>query len=112
MLPKTNRFPLRTEFARFKKEAKLIQGRYGGLLYGLGQNPAPRFAFIVSKKIDKKATARNRIKRLLSVAVFDCLKQVKPGAEGVFLAKPAILGKSLAEVKEEIGIIFKQAGLR
>jgi len=115
MLPKQNRLYLKTEFGRIQKRGRIIQGKLFSLLF-LNQRlltitQQPRFAFIVSKKIDKRAIKRNRVKRLLSEAVRLFLPQIRQGVEGVFLAKKEILGKEFAEIKNETEGIFKKANL-
>jgi len=49
-------------------------------------NGAPRFAFIVSTKIDKRATARNRMRRTMSESVRHLLATVG-SIDGIFIAK-------------------------
>jgi ribonuclease P protein component len=111
MLPKQHRFPLRLEFNRLRKEGKLFQGKLFSLLISHSKRQPSRFAFIVSTKIHKKATKRNRAKRLLREAVRSLLPKIKPGFDGVFLAKKAIIDNKLIEVKKETEKIFRQAGL-
>lgn len=90
----------------------MIPGRYLSLLFSL--NPVavpPRLAFIVSKKIDKRATVRNRVRRLLSEAVKEQLPMLKPGAAGVFLTKKTIADQSLDEIKSDVQAVFSRARL-
>jgi len=115
MLPRKNRLDLKKEFFQIKKNGKLVEGKFFSFLYNLQQTIVNKqesvFAFVVSKKIDKRATRRNRIKRLLSEVVRNFLPEIKPGVEGVFLAKKEILGKSFSEVKTEAEKIFKKESL-
>jgi ribonuclease P protein component len=46
----------------------------------------PRFAFIVSTKIDKRATQRNRMRRTMSESVRHLLSTLPP-MDGIFIAK-------------------------
>jgi len=113
MLPKKNRLDLKREFLQIKKSGRIIGGESFNFLF---QKKAtnfcpPVFAFVVSKKIEKKATKRNKIKRLLSEAVRSFLIQIRPGVKGVFLVKKEILGKNLTEIKTEIENIFKKENL-
>lgn len=108
MLPRQYRLPLRTEFKRIKKEGRIIQGRFFSLLI-CPQLPITncqllpsRFAFIVSKKISPLASRRNRIRRLLSEAIYSFLSKIKPGFDFVFLIKKTIIGKNLVEIKREV----------
>lgn len=111
MLPKQHRLPLRTEFKRIKKEGKLIPGKFFSLiicpqLSVVSYQSASRFAFIVSKKISPLAAKRNRIRRLLSEAVYSFMSEIKPGFDFVFLVKKSIIDKDLNEIKKEIEKIF------
>jgi len=113
MLPKNNRLDLKKDFSEIKKRGKLLRGKLFDFLL---QKPVadfcpPAFAFIVSKKITKKATKRNRIKRLLSEVVRSFLSQLHPGIKGVFLAKKEILEKNFAEIKNEVEATFKKERL-
>ena len=57
-------------------------------------NKNSRFAFIVSTKIDKRATARNRMRRVMSESVRHLLPQIS-GTDGIFIAK-----KNFAELPQ------------
>ena len=118
MLPKQYRLPLRTEFNRLKKEGKLFQGKLCSLLVSHSREAGPRFArqpsrfaFIVSNKIHKKATKRNKIRRLLSEAVWQFLPEIKPGSEGVFLVKKSIIGANYQQIKQEVKVLLQKAQL-
>lgn len=115
MLPKQNRLSLKTEFNRIKKRGKLFQGKLFSLLVTdqrqKTKDQGPKFAFIISKKIHKRATKRNRARRLLSEAIRFFLPKIKEGVDGVFLAKKPIIGKEFVEVKTEAEEILKNANL-
>jgi len=68
------------------KKGKRVTGSGATIVYITSTDSEatnPRFAFVVAKSVDKRATARNRIKRLLSESVrhlipgmttrFDCV---------------------------------------
>lgn len=55
-----------------------------------------RYRFIVSKKIDKRAVIRNKIKRMLSLCIEDMLKETKTGYDMLFLAK-----KELSNIQQD-----------
>ena len=59
------------------------------------QTDATRFSFIVSTKIDKRATHRNRIRRVLSESVRLRMDSIKPGVDCICIAK-----KGLADLKQ------------
>jgi len=113
MLPKKNRLDLKKNFLEIRRNGKTLRGKLFDLLFQklVADFYPPSFAFVVSKKIDKRATKRNGVKRLLSEAVRNFLPQIQPGIKGVFLAKKEILGKSFVEVKEEVEKVFKKENL-
>lgn len=112
MLPKNHRFSLNTEFRRIKKEGRLIPGPSFSFLFGKsGSGSLPRFTFIISKKVDKRATARNRVRRRLEEAVRGFLPALESGFDGVFLVKGAVTGKGTEEIKKELAAIFRKSGL-
>jgi len=115
MLPRKHRLPLRTDLTRVQEEGKLFQGRLFSLLVSgkksVGRSQSSRFAFIISTKIHKRAVKRNRIRRFLIEAIRSLLSKIKPGFDCVFLAKKAIVGKELSEIKKETEKLFKKAEL-
>lgn len=106
MLPKINRIRKKKEFELiFKKGQKPSQDfKSNFLTFKTVKNNLglPRFGFVVSKKISKKATIRNKIRRRLRVAVEEQLKNVKKSTDNVFIALPGIEKKDLFEIKEII----------
>lgn len=115
MLPRKHRLPLRTDLVRVQEEGKLFQGRLFSLLVSSQSSalrPQPsRFAFIISTKIHKRAAKRNQARRLLIEAIRSLLPKIKPGFDCVFLAKKAIIGKELIEIKKETEKLFQKAHL-
>lgn len=114
MLPKKHRLSLRTEWRRVKKQGRLVSSKSFSLLIAQSQKKGdqpPCFAFIVSKKIHPQATKRNRVRRLLQEGVGSLLSQIRPGVEGVFLARRAALEINLLQVKTELTKVFRQANL-
>jgi len=59
-----------------------------------------RFGFIVSKKIDKRATIRNKVKRKIRVCIETNFDKIKPGYDMLFILKKQILGKTTKEIGE------------
>lgn len=107
MLPKKNRLTKKVDFERAMREGSLAQGRLFGLLVYKEQGQGdPRIGFIVSNKISKKATQRNRAKRLLREAVTSRLSEIPNQTVLVFLARKTILGKSKKEVEKEVARVL------
>lgn len=115
MLPKQHRLPLRTELKRVQKEGKLIHGQLFSLLIAkqpaINNQHSPRFGFIISSRVHKKAVKRNRAKRLLSEGIRSLLPRIKLGFDTVFLAKKGVIDKELIEIQAEIERIFRRGGV-
>lgn len=90
----------------FKRENRLVRGapefilkvKENGLLIN-------RFRIVVSKKIDKRAVVRNKIKRMFRSGMVELNKNMIVGHDILFIAKIGSLNKT----KEEIGISIKNA---
>ena len=108
MLPQSHRLPLRTELRQVKKESQFFQGRLFGLLLSPSLKAQTRFAFIISTKVHKKAVKRNRAKRLLSSVLKELLPQIKPGFNGVFLAKKTLIEADFKEIKKEMVLLLEK----
>jgi ribonuclease P protein component len=68
-----------------------------------------RFAFIVSKKIDKRAVIRNQTKRVLRSAVEEVIGKLKLGKDIIVISKKALVPDQKEEVLNSLKIILKQA---
>ena len=70
-----------------------------------------RFGFILSKKISKNATVRNKIKRRLREIIRKKLNDIKPGLDVVIGTKTVIVNKDYQEIKEALEGLLRKAGL-
>jgi ribonuclease P protein component len=103
MLKKENRLKDKQLIKEILKKGKKIKEGCLLLKYFFSKGK-PRFTFIVSKKISKKAVVRNKIKRHLSEITRVLIKELPLSLDGVFLALPGIERLSFQEKKE---IVFK-----
>lgn len=109
MLPRENR--LRDDYD-FRRVGRLGE-RYPDPFFSLTAAPqkqksAPRFGFVVSTKIDKRAAARNRIKRLLREAVSSRLETVPNGFDLVFVARTEIKGESYEKIRAAVDQVLSK----
>ncbi len=84
--------------------------RVGNQLFQLSTEKgevASRFSFIVSTKIDKRATRRNRIRRLLSESVRHQLPNIK-GLDCVFVVRKNFSDAKQAEVEKMVMELFQK----
>ena len=70
-----------------------------------------RFGFIVSQKLSKKATVRNKIKRRLSNLAKAKIKKLEKGIDGIFIAVPGLETKDFWEIEGTMDKIFLKARL-
>ena len=77
-LNKKNRLKRTKDFEGVFKRGKSIKGEFLFIRYLKNNLEFPRFAFVVSAKVSKKAVVRNRIRRILSEAVRSELKNLQP----------------------------------
>lgn len=103
MLPKSNRLPA-IEIKKILRSGKRIGGREFQLVYAGGDAGNCRFAVIVSSAINKRAVARNRIKRLLRESVRHLITGIKP-VDAVLIAK-----KDFSKLKQtEVELLVRDA---
>ncbi|MEK7526560.1 MAG: ribonuclease P protein component, partial [Patescibacteria group bacterium] len=103
MLPRENRITEKKDFDEVRNKGRLVQS--DSFAFGFIDNNAgtpSRFGFVVSTKISKKATLRNRVKRAMREGVRQNLTYIKKGIDGVFLAKTSILNKPTPEIMKEV----------
>jgi ribonuclease P protein component len=70
------------------------------------QQAVSRFGFVVSKKIDPRATARNRIRRVFRSCIEELVPQIKPGFDMLFLLKQPILEIEREKLYNEVHKFF------
>lgn len=109
MLSKENRLTDDYDFRRVKRLGKT----YHCPLFKLTTAPQkrigqPRFGFVISTKIDKRATVRNRIKRLLREAVRASLSKIPNGFDLVFVVRPQVVGKSYEEISATVDQVLSK----
>lgn len=111
MLPLQNRLLKKKEFEKVKTEGQVLTSRFFGIAFVKNNLGVPRFGFIVSNKISKKAVLRNKTKRLLREVARGLLPRVKDGVDVLFLAKKTILEASFKDVSKEAEKLFKKGQL-
>ena len=68
-----------------------------------------RFAIIVSKKVDKRAVARNRIRRLISSCLEEMYNGLKQGKDTIFIVKKEAINKSREDFFKAIKYVLEKA---
>lgn len=115
MLAQVYRLTTDEDFARVAKEGLKLSFPFFSLgAFKRKDNETPRFGFVVSTKVSKKAVVRNKVKRALREAIRQNLSYLKGGYDIVFWVKSkaerAYTDQLMAEVKVALakGQLFKQ----
>ncbi len=113
MIPRSRKFPLRTEFLRFRSRAKRIttphltffylQHTQSGVSEGVG-----RLGVIIPKKVSKLATTRNYLKRFTYNTLWPRVKDQQKDVVVVY--KPLPIKKSSQIQTELINELTQSAG--
>jgi ribonuclease P protein component len=123
MLPRSYRLPP-SEIPKVMRRGKRMAGEFIQLV--MQKNEAdvsrfvprsgtplvtPRFACIVSTKIDKRATRRNRMKRIIYESVRHLTPRIHGTSDYIFIAKNDFSGKPQAEVESMVAELLRKAGM-
>jgi len=109
MLPKQNCLKQKTDIDRVFKKGKGFKEDFLFLKTLENNLKISRFGFIISQKISKKATTRNKIKRRLRQLIRSKLKEIKQGIDVLLIALSGLEKKDFQEMEETINKIFKKA---
>jgi ribonuclease P protein component len=106
MLPKINRIRKKKDFETIFKRAQRASQSFKSNLFifkmmknDLGLN---RFGFVVSQKVSKKATVRNKVRRRLTEAIKAETENMKSGTDLVIIALSGIEKKDFSEIREAV----------
>ena len=107
MSPKINSLKKRKDIERVFEKGKRFKEDFLILKITKNALSQTRFGFIVSKKVSKKATLRNKIKRKLREIVSK--KGFKKGIDILLITLPGLETKDFWEIDETLNKLFKKA---
>lgn len=110
MLPRPYRLTRSADFARVRAEGRCWSNRALVLCRSANQLPHSRFGFAVSRRLGK-ATARNRIKRLLREAVRAEWQHIVPGWDVVLIARAGSAALDYWAMREAVCHLLRLAQL-
>lgn len=115
MLPKANRLTSDYDFRRVRRQGRKIKTSLFDLYYlprgGPSSLAVSRFGFVVSLKLDKRATRRNRLRRIFREEVRSLLPKIKKGFDCAFWVRKRSLEVEPEEVRRAVREALKKAGL-
>ena len=101
-MPLVNRLSLKKDFDRVFKQGKSCFDGIMGLRFLKNGLPHNRYGVIVSLKVSKQATSRNRVKRRLRELLRKNVNQTINGYDLVVIALPPILNKKYQEIEQSL----------
>lgn len=113
MLPKENRLRKEKDHNKVYRKGRRDTCNFFVLLSLTREDKKlpSRFSFVVSKKVDKRAVARNRIRRVLKESVRAKLPDITKGYDCIVIARKGILGLSVNDILPTIVSVFQKAKL-
>lgn len=111
MLSKQYRLQKDKDFELVFKKGRIVSNEFIFLKFVKNNLVVSRFGFIISKKISKNATVRNRIKRRLREIIRKKLDNIKSGFDIIVVVKPKIVDKDYLEIREGVEGLLRKAGL-
>lgn len=110
MLPKEYRLSKKKDFQLvFKRGESLKEGGFILNFLKLEKGKDLKFGFIVSSKVHKKATRRNKLKRRMREAIRRNLFKVKRGYFFVFVALPQAIQYDFATIEKQLLLLLEKA---
>lgn len=93
------------------KNAINVKGEFISFKYSSNDLEYPRFAFVISKKIDSRSVVRNKLKRKLSLSIEEIFDRIEIGNDIVIFPGKITLEKSQQDITREIISVFKRKNL-
>lgn len=111
MLPKKYRLKVQ-EFYRNKNPAKTVSGEKLVLLVKDSlQSGQSKFCVLTPKKLDKRSSSRNEMRRLVVEAIRPLLPRIKTSKNAMIKPKKIFKKEDRASLKQEVAELFARAGL-
>lgn len=108
-LPEINRLKKKKDFDNVFKNGKGLKGSLFFLKFIENKKNEPRFGFVVSLKVSKKAVLRNKIRRIASEIIRQNLGGIKKGVDAVIVANPGEKHSDYGEISKDISGLLKKA---
>ena len=101
MLPKAKRLLKDQDFKRLARQGRPFYNRALTVKVRLNKLKESRFGFVISTKVDKRATVRNQLRRRWREIVRLNLGHMNPGYDIMMIAKPAATKLNYQELTEQ-----------
>jgi len=106
-LNKKNRLKKKQDFEAVFKKSRAVNGSFLFVKYKKNELDTPRFGFVVSAKVAKKAVERNRIRRILSETIRGRVDNLGGYDIIVFATKKIIIAERKDVVEDFLAVLNK-----
>lgn len=110
MLPQINRLPS-SNLRQVMRNGKRVSSNFLDLIILQSKEQNSRFAFVVPVHIDRRATARNRVKRLLRESIQTFLPKIYRNIDAIFIAKSKQLVVQEQKIAQSVSELLQRADL-
>lgn len=111
MLPLKNRLTQKSDFQAISKNGYCVFSDELLLKFINNNTQTTRFAFVISKKVSKKAVERNKLKRFLKKVALKNIPLLKTNNDILIIVKPKIIAADINRIKEVFEKALKKANL-
>ena len=111
MLPRKSRLTKGKDFKEVARKAKSIHSHLFLIKALFSPEVTTRFGIIVSTKVSKKATIRNRIKRQVREIIRRELPRVKNNYNVMIIVKDSIINKNFQELAKDLSNLLIKSHL-
>jgi len=107
MLPKPHRLLSDKDFQKTWKRGASFYTKTLGFKISQNGLGVSRFGIVVSTKVSKLATVRNRLKRQIREIIHEKIREIAPGYDLVISVLPGALDKKYPELEKEVSAGLK-----
>lgn len=111
MLPRANRLSKQRDFEAVWERGRTVQDEYFKVRLAPNRQKQTRFGLVLSTKVAKRATVRNRLRRQLGSALCLRLIKIKPGQDVMIIVKSKLVGANFMELERSVDKLLKKAKL-
>ncbi|PIR06583.1 MAG: ribonuclease P protein component [Candidatus Komeilibacteria bacterium CG11_big_fil_rev_8_21_14_0_20_36_20] len=108
MLPKNHRLNKETEIKKLVKTGRTFLLPQFIIRYQINKEATTKVGFVISTKVDKRASVRNLLKRRLREAVKELFPNLKLGYSVLIIAKKRALELDFQQIKKQLLFAFSQ----
>lgn len=108
MFPRSNRLPHQA-FSNVYRHGKHESAEFFSIICKSNSYQVSRFAVQVGVKIDKLATCRNRMKRLIRESIRHLIPSIKSGYDCIIIARKNFSDKSEKEIEGSLKSILSNS---